>query len=410
MHVGVLAEIDAGEMEAENFDRAPQHAQPSARNHRRAVGNQRAIEDVEIVAQLGGAGIGRGLGDIVARQDVLSEPARGGDQPRIDADDRLPVGLGSPARRIVGIARDQLLKLRRYADTRAIERQFRAEQMQLVEVEIHHALALHLDRLPQHVGVHERIAVAVAADPASHADEGGQLGVAPGRIIGREAVLEVGIELRQLVEEGVVVVGEAVGDLVDDGRLATPQQAGLPQRQNGARQGIVGRDCFLGVSGIRSRSASSCATSISRSSTLLRRTSVGCAVSTGLTRMVSNSACSVARGTRAVLSDAKVFWIVPRSAGPSVLLRAHATDLVLVFRDVGEVREIAEGAHDLDGAVVGQAVEHGFELAPRRGVALAPEGDRDLPDALDRRVDGFALLLADGVAEHAPDQTDVVPQ
>ena len=52
----------------------------------------------------------------------------------------------------------------------------------------------------------------------------------------------------------------------------------------------------------------------------------------------------------------------------------------------------------------------GLELAPRRGVAFAPEGDRDLPDAFDRREDGFALLLPDGVAEHAPDQPDVVPQ
>ncbi len=134
-------------------------------------------------------------------------------------------------------------------------------------------------------------------------------------------------------------------------------------------------------------------------------------MSTGLTRIVSNSACKVARGTCASLSAARVLSIVPGECRlASVRQRTHAADLVLILGNVGEMREIAEGAHDLDGAVVREAVEHGFELAPGAGVALAPERDRDLPDALDRRKDGLALLLADGVAEHASDQPDIVPQ
>ena len=37
MHVRVLPQVDAGEMEAEHFDCAPQHAQASARDHRRPL-------------------------------------------------------------------------------------------------------------------------------------------------------------------------------------------------------------------------------------------------------------------------------------------------------------------------------------------------------------------------------------
>src|SRR5262249_51187011 len=92
------------------------------------------------------------------------------------------------------------------ADPGAIERELRAKQMQLVEIEIERPLALHLNGLSQNVCGDERIAVAVAADPASRADEGGQVGIAPRWIEGRKSVFEIGIEARQLPQEGVVIV------------------------------------------------------------------------------------------------------------------------------------------------------------------------------------------------------------
>ena len=142
----------------------------------------------------------------MARQDHLAQSAGGRDQPRVDADDGLPVRLGRTARRRVGRAPDQFLELGRYADAGAVERELGAEQMQLVEVEVDHPLALHLDRLAQHLGVDERVAVTVAADPAPHPDEGRQLGVVPARIAGRQPVFEVAVKPRQLQQERVVVV------------------------------------------------------------------------------------------------------------------------------------------------------------------------------------------------------------
>jgi len=55
VNVGILAQIEAGEMEAEPVDRAAQSAQPPVRQRGRAVVGQRAMQDVEVGDQLGGS-------------------------------------------------------------------------------------------------------------------------------------------------------------------------------------------------------------------------------------------------------------------------------------------------------------------------------------------------------------------
>ena len=81
---------------------------------------------------------------------------------------------------------------------------------------------------------------------------------------------------------------------------------------------------------------------------------------------------------------------------------------VQVFGDVGEVGKITEGTHHRNGRFAPQAVEHGLELLAHRLVAVAPEAHRVLADGLDNLVHFFALLRAQGVAEHAPEQADVL--
>ena len=89
---------------------------------------------------------------------------------------------------------------------------------------------------------------------------------------------------------------------------------------------------------------------------------------------------------------------------------AHLADVVLVLGNVGEVREIAEGADDPHRVGGRHAVEDLFELAAGEPVLVAVEPDRGLPDALDQVEHVGALLVAHGVAEDAPEQADVVPQ
>jgi len=95
---------------------------------------------------------------------------------------------------------------------------------------------------------------------------------------------------------------------------------------------------------------------------------------------------------------------------PAIGLGAHAPNVLLIFGDVGEVRKIAERPYDLDRAIVRQAVEGDFEFPARGGIAVPSESKRILADALDRRKDCLALLLAHGFAKHPPDKANVVAQ
>ena len=95
---------------------------------------------------------------------------------------------------------------------------------------------------------------------------------------------------------------------------------------------------------------SSRAISRSQSRMLWRCTSVGCAVSTGETRARSNQLqqrrrvdAGFARAVERIGEAARP----PRRAGIGV--RAAAAVLLLVLGDVEKVREIAEGAHQLQG-------------------------------------------------------------
>ena len=97
-----------------------------------------------------------------------------------------------------------------------------------------------------------------------------------------------------------------------------------------------------------------------------------------------------------------------RSAGAAA--RPHLPDVVLIFGDVGEMREITEGAHDAHGLADRHAVEDDFEFAPRRPVVVPVEPDRGLPDALDQIEYVGAFLIAHGIAEDAAEQADIGPQ
>src|SRR5271166_712500 len=96
--------------------------------------------------------------------------------------------------------------------------------------------------------------------------------------------------------------------------------------------------------------------------------------------------------------------------GPRDHMRAVAPDVVLVLGDVGEMREIAECADDRERLVGGEAVERGFQFAPRAELVVAMEADRGPADPLDELESLLALLLAHRVAEDAAQKADVLAQ
>src|SRR5258707_12314453 len=88
------------------------------------------------------------------------------------------------------------------------------------------------------------MAVAVAADPASHPQERRELSLRA--TVGPvEPILQRAMQSRHLAQESVVVERQAVGDLVEYGELGTAQQVGLPQRQYLAAQLFVARGRFF---------------------------------------------------------------------------------------------------------------------------------------------------------------------
>ena len=91
-------------------------------------------------------------------------------------------------------------------------------------------------------------------------------------------------------------------------------------------------------------------------------------------------------------------------------VNAAAAVVMPVFRDVREMREIAERAHDLERLRDRQRIQQTGERAPmgiRVGAGRAPEADCRLPYGLDPLEARDAELRAQHVAQHAAEQPRV---
>ena len=97
-----------------------------------------------------------------------------------------------------------------------------------------------------------------------------------------------------------------------------------------------------------------------------------------------------------------------RGAGDQV--GARAPRVVLVLGDVGQVREVAEGAHHVQGLVARERIERRLELAARLQVVVAAKADRALADVFDALEHRLALLGAHRVTENPPQVADVLAQ
>ena len=274
--------------------------------------------------------------------------------------------------------------------------------MDLRQVVAQRGLALPRQRGGERPGADEGIAVAVAADPVAHAEEGRDLEA-------RQGLLDLAVELGNLRQEGGAVVAERVLDLVVDGELGLAQHPRLPELGDaGADQRLVacrararqlGRarrqqlgDRPLGVEDALPLHLGRVGGEHRRDPGVLERPGDA---STPMPRRASRSNAPCERAALQV---------------PLALVHRAAAQVVPVLGDVGEVREVAEGADHAHRAVARKAGEQPVEGAAGGGVALQPVGDRELADPLDQVERLLAFLLADHVAEDPPEQADVVDQ
>ncbi|MNT45886.1 hypothetical protein D3C72_1824960 [compost metagenome] len=91
-------------------------------------------------------------------------------------------------------------------------------------------------------------------------------------------------------------------------------------------------------------------------------------------------------------------------------MHAAAAVVVLVLRNIGQVREIAERAHHLVGLVARQALEQAVQLSAGGTVVLAAEAHRGLADGLDHLEGGVAFLFTQAFAQQAAQEADVLAQ
>ena len=95
---------------------------------------------------------------------------------------------------------------------------------------------------------------------------------------------------------------------------------------------------------------------------------------------------------------------------PLSLVMLTPAHVMPVFRNVGQVRKIAERANHTHRLIPAQVLQQAVQGAAGLGVALKPVGHRELAHALDQLEGVLALLLADHFAENAAEQADILDQ
>src|ERR1700733_829029 len=398
-------------MKAEYVHSALQGAQPPASDDAGVGLLQRERDGCKVGAEFRCGRIRRTIDDRPTKGDDMVKLARRLSEARIHSGDGASIGFLTPrGGGIVG----RVGKRRKFLTHRGEiggKRQFGAQLVQFVQIVADRSGALQPHRLVQHVGGDERIAVPVATDPRPDAEERADR-LRP-RLAGHrvESVLDRAVEARQLMEERIVVEREGVGDLVDDLKLRLAQEVRAPEDEHGPpKPFLVERKLIL---------VAACAFALVEQFRDLEFPSER-ALAPDFGRM-GGKHWAYQRvieevGERFRL-DAHLAGTLKRvGEGTGARRRAGdrmgavAADVMLIFGDVGEVREIAVGASDRERLLSVEAVERRLELAPRADLVVAMEAYRSLADLLDQLEDLFALLLANSVAEDPAKQTNVFAQ
>ncbi len=282
--------------------------------------------------------------------------------------------------------------------------------MDLSEVVVENERGLHADGVDEHVAIHEGVAVPIAADPAADAEDRCELPRLRPREVTLEQVLEVGAKTGDLGEEGAPVVRERVLDLVAHGRLHEPQHPALPEGADLPPQALLvvrfffpreRRPVPLGEEASHGELAIEDAHPLHLGRVRRQDRAHDSAVEDlpqAGRRHVGGLDPIEGQGERAVLA---------RYSGEPV--ESKATVLVLILRDVRQVREVAERSYDRDGGLDVQRVEAPSELGSRFRVAVAAEPDRQLTDVLDDLVQAGPFAFAQGLAEEPAEEPDVPP-
>ena len=402
MAVGALADVQRGQVKTEHLHRAPQRRQPRPDQRLRVVVAQAFGDHV----QVGDEGLGVGVG-VLRRHGVAQRLGAGQlvqrrGQAGVDAGQGTPIGLVLAVRAVVRRGVGQRLHGRGDGRPGLRHRQLTAQMVHFLQVKAQRHLALPRQRAPHGGRADVGVAVAVAADPVAHAQEGRD-GMAGQRL------LDLGVQPWNLAQEGGGVVAQRVLDLVIHRQLGGAHHARLPQL------GDAGADPPFVVGALARRDQA-----VARGHQL-RDGALG--VQDALALHLGGVGGQHGRDQRTAqqggdVDGAHVGAVQPlQRQGDGALLHvaqhlvvAVAPHVVAVFGDVGQVREIAEGADHAHRLLGGQVLQQAVQRAAGAAVLAGAEGHGELAHAL-HEIEGVgALQLADGVAQDATQQPDVLAQ
>ena len=407
VHVGILAQVDRGEVEAEHAQRALQRLEPRRGERRGAVAGERVGDHLQVGGERRFVGIGLSRAMRFARRDKAGARVGGRGQPGIDAGERLAVGLvlavlGGVARRM---REPQQRRRRLHQALRHGE--FRAHRVHLFQVVRESGARLPFHRFAQHLGGDERIAVAVAADPGTHPQQHRQ--GAPAKL--RFHFL---VQTRYLDQERQAVERQRILDFIDDAQPGEPDHRRLPEGQDARLQprfdarahgGAQARVFELRQGGGDAAFAVEDALALDfgrmRGEHRHDQRAREPGVQLGLARAAGAHARQRIGETARLGRRALAFALQHQPVG------------LAVFGDVQQMQEVAEGAHHVQGLVAAEGIELRFQPGARRpGFAAlgATKSDRLLADVLDALVAVNADLVAQYLAQHAPEVPRLLPQ
>ncbi len=173
MHVGVLPKVDGCEMKTERSHGFSKQSQPALGKDCVAAGAKRAIDHIERGRQLRAIGIAARASHGAAMGGPQTQGLGRRDEPRIDSRQRPPIRLILAMRRAVRRFIGQGHQFRRATREQGRERKLRAQCMDFLEIVVERDLAVTAQCLLEHLRRDERIAVAIASDPAPDGDQRG---------------------------------------------------------------------------------------------------------------------------------------------------------------------------------------------------------------------------------------------
>ncbi len=88
-------------------------------------------------------------------------------------------------------------------------------------------------------------------------------------------------------------------------------------------------------------------------------------------------------------------------------MRSIASDMVSIFRDISEMREIAEGSYDARSLHRWQLVQRVLKFASRCFISIAVEAHRIDANTFDEIKDVRALLVTNSIAEQPSQHANV---